>query len=102
MEFHVLMADQSIGINQAGANILWFQPGIARQNSFWSVSSGEHSENMLDCKTAASDDWFPVKDLWINYNPFEKFVLFHNYLVPQLYNISIGSRLPPSSSSAPP
>ena len=45
-------------VDQTSAYVLRFQPGIASEYGFRSVSSGEHTEDVLDGKTPTADDWF--------------------------------------------
>ena len=77
-----------MSVCEAGLNILLFQPWIALEDRVRCVTCCQHTENMLDGESAASDNRLATEDAWIDCNAFQKGVFvrygIHGPIIAQL------------------
>jgi hypothetical protein len=64
-------ARASAGVNQAGLDVLSFQPRVGLQNVVGCISGGQHSKYMFDSNPSATDDRLAAKNLRIYGNTFQ-------------------------------
>ena len=60
--FTAFVADEASGVDQARANVVRFQPGVALQHELRRVAGGQHAKHMLDGEPAVSDDRLAAED----------------------------------------
>ncbi len=70
-----LMPDQPAGIDQARLDVFLFQPGVALQQDFRTVSRCEHPQHMFDRQPPAANDRLAAKYVRIHGDAFEVFRL---------------------------
>lgn len=57
-----LVADQAMGVDQAGLNVFSFEPGVPFEDGLEGVARGEHAEDVLDREAPAPDDRLATVD----------------------------------------
>ena len=76
-EFYSFMARQPGGVDEAGLDILGFQPWVSLKDGFRGVAGGKHVKNVFHGQTPAPDDRLAAKDFRIAGDSLEQLVLVH-------------------------
>ncbi len=61
-----------MSVNEAGLNILTFQPWIALKDRVRCVTCRQHTEDVLDGESSTSDNWLATEDARVDRNAFQK------------------------------
>jgi len=68
------VSDQSASVDEARLDILRFEPGIAFEDGFRAVASGEHTEDMFHGQPTPPNNRLPAENLRVHGNPLKKLV----------------------------
>ena len=71
------MADEPMGIGEAGLNVLAFQPRITMKNRVRHITGSQHAKHMLDSEPATSDNRLPTENLLVHRDSLEKELLIN-------------------------
>ncbi len=77
LHYSRVMRDEPVGVDEASANILGYQPGVSLENRFGCVASCEHAQDMLDGQTPSSDDGLAAENIRVDRDPFQQFGFAH-------------------------
>jgi len=70
--FNALVADETLRVQQAGANVLRLEPGVPFEDCLCSIASSEHSQDMLHGEATSSNDRLAAEDLGVCRDTREK------------------------------
>src|SRR5262245_24007196 len=65
------------GMHQARLDVFLFQPGVAFQQDFWTVTRSKHPQHVLDGQPATANDRLAARGIRIHCDAFEKFLFVH-------------------------
>ena len=68
-------SDQAVSIGEARLDVLQFQEFVLPENSFGSVTGGQHRQNVFHGYTHVADDWLAAEYIRANSDPAQKFFI---------------------------